>query len=653
MATASEEELRVEIYQEFVDSTPDLVSPILRSVLIGEHFQIEEDLALGTYPGASATSPITYSYPGLLAGATMITSEVELKIVDANGTFDLVSGSDFTAGALDVTVAAYAPGVMRRDVTMVESDSGVSDDNAVTNTANFSDTNINFVTSGVVNGDELVIAAPSANAGTYYLKVISVNGLELFDDAALTTRSTLTDSTAESYTIINDHILEGSLLISYRAQRNDLVGVIKLIDRKQDIETIAGPSDERNPLGLAAAIHNAAAPGIAFYVTALTDDDADAHQAALDELEDEIVYTLVPLHQNDEDLDVSSLYSLHVQDSSEPENGKFRIALISRTIPSVFNRVDSHTEAAAGVISNGSGPNELLLTDVGEDFLAKGVVAGDLVKITASTPTAYASASPFIVKSATATTLTLIGSYVGLGGVDASSITYSVDSPDLTTDEQADFMGDYTEGIECRRITNLVAGRGEVKTIFTGDTWIPSYFANASLAGLISYLPAQQGLSRFTLPAITDIRQPSAGKFKRSDLNVMGSRGNLILVKPSEGSPVSIRRQRTTDTTTTANGELSITKDVDFGSYYLMGALDPFLGKFNIVNSFFSKAQIVLDSVRHNLTNGEIPGIGPVFTSMNILSFAPVDGTKDEVEIIMEVQPPYPVNKIKVRLLVS
>lgn len=518
---ASEEELRVEITQEFVDATPDLTSPILRSVLIGEHYQIETDLSLGTYPGAAATSSIVFPYPSLLTGATIVTAEVALKVVDVNGTFDLVPVTDFTAGASDVTVKAYAPGVMRRDVQVAESTSGVSDSNAVAGTSNFSDANVNFVTSGVLNADELVIVAPSTNAGTYYIKVIGINDLELFDDLALTTRATLSDAVAESYTITNDHILEGPLLVSYRAQRNDLVGVVKLIDRQQDIETIAGIADPLNPLGLAASLHSTAAPGIAFYVTSLTADDATAHQAALDELEDESVYTLVPLHQNDDDLDLSSMYKAHVEDGSLPENGMFRIALLSRDVPAVFNRVASHTEAAAAVIADGSGPNELLLTDIGEDFLSKGVVAGDLVKLTASIPPAYATASPFIVKSATTTTLTLIGDWVALGSVDASSITYSVDSPDLTTFEQAQFMGDYTEGILCRRITNLVAGRGEVKTIFTGDTWVPSYFANAALAGLISFLPPQQGISTFTIPGISEIRHPSAGRFKRLDMNEM------------------------------------------------------------------------------------------------------------------------------------
>jgi hypothetical protein len=643
----------VEISQEFVDPTPDLTSPILRSVLVGEHFQIETDLSLGVYPGSAATSPIVYPYPSLLSGATILPAEVTLKIVDVNGTFDLTPTTDFTAGTSDVTVKAFAAGVMRRDVLMASSVSGVSDNNAVAGTANFSDVNVNYVTSGIANADEVVIVAPSANAGTYYAKIIDINSLELFDDAALTTRATLTDAIEESYTITNDHILEGSLLVSYRAQRNDLIGVVKLINRQQDMVTFAGIADELNPLGLAAAIHNAAAPGIAFYVTALTADDATAHQAGLDELEDELAYTLVPLHQNDDELDVSSLYKSHVEDGSLPENGKFRITLLSRTVPAVFNRVASHTEVAAAVIANGAGPNELLLTDVGEDFLSKGVVAGDLVKISASTPAAYTSASPFIVKSATATSITMIGDWVALGSANATSVTYSVDSPDLTTFEQAEYMGEYTEGILCRRVTNLVAGRGEVKTIFTGDTWVPSYFANASLAGLISFLPPQQGLSTFTLPGITDIRHPVAGRFKRADMNEMGSRGNLIIVKPSEGSPVSIRRQRTTNTDTTADGELSITKDVDFGSFYLIGALDPFLGKYNMVASFFSQVQVVLDSVRHNLTAGEIPGIGPVFTEMDILSFEPVPGTKDEAELIMDVKPPYPVNKMRVRLLIS
>ena len=214
-------------------------------------------------------------------------------------------------------------------------------------------------------------------------------------------------------------------------------------------------------------------------------------------------------------------------------------------------------------------------------------------------------------------------------------------------------MADYASGIGSRRVVNTVAGRGQIKTTFTGDEYVPSFYANASLAGLISFLPPQQGLSTFEMPAVSDVRNPVAGRFKRSDLNTMGADGNLILVRDSEGSPVIIRRQRTTNTATTAEGELSITKDVDFGSYYLIGALEPFLGRFNVVDSFFSKLQVVLDSVRNNLTSSAVPGIGPIWVEMDVQSIGPVAGTRDEVEVIIEVQPPFPVNKIKVRLLVT
>ena len=251
---ANEEELRVEIFQEFVDATPDLVAPVLRSVLIGEHFQVETDLTLGTYSGALIASP----YPDLLVGAVVQTTETTVSIVDANGTFNLTPTTEFTSGASDVTVVAVgAPGsgVMRRDIQRAASSSGVSDDIAGPDVANFSDANVNFITSGVVNGDELVIAAPSVNAGTYYVKVFGANDLELFTDTALTVRASLTDATGESYTITNDHPLSGTLLVSYRAQRNDLVGVVKLVERQQEIETIAGPAVSANPLGLAAAMH--------------------------------------------------------------------------------------------------------------------------------------------------------------------------------------------------------------------------------------------------------------------------------------------------------------------------------------------------------------------------------------------------------------
>lgn len=647
------EELRVEIIQEFEDGTPDLQEPSLRTVLIGDHYQIETDKTLGTFSG-SAVSP---SYPSLIVGAEVDTASVVVSVVDSEGTFELNNTTEAVAGASSIAISATGAGtpalpgtgLMRRALQRAASGTGASISGVVlAGVPNFSDPNVNYITSGVVAGDQLVIAAPSSNAGIYYVKIISANTLELYDDTALTTKSSLTaDTSDDSYVIVNDYAISGTMIVSYSARRSDLVGSLRLINRQQEIEAIAGPAVSGNPLGLAANIYNTAAPGTAFYVTALSEDTAAGHAAALDVLEGESVYVLVPLHQNDSDLDLATLYSQHVTSESLPENGKFRLALVSKTVPSQLTRVASTSLLVVnGDFDVGAGANEMDLTDANGDFLADGVVPGDLLTISGSDIIAHNTT--WLVKSVTSTVITVVGTSTG---PNTTTLTYSVTSQPFTLTDQAEYMKAYAESIANRRMVNLVAGRGEIKTSFTGDEWVPAFYANASIAGLISFLPPQQGISRMSVPAITEIRSPVAGKFRRDDLNTIGSGGNFIIEKPTEGALVRVRRQRTTSTFLACEAELSCNKAVDYASFYIAGALEPFLGVTNVVDSFFNIAQATLDTVRHNLTSGALPGIGPVLTGMRIVSFKPgvEAGT---VELIIDVTVPFPVNVIRVRIIV-
>jgi hypothetical protein len=660
------EELGVEVTQTFEDATPNLSDPSLNTILIGEHYQITTDANLGSYPSGSGVD-IILSYPDLLLGAVITTDtvgETEVSIVDDRiGVVSLLD-TEFTATTTQVSVltttspGSGVPGVMERKVEVVQSESGQAFSVPLSSTANFRDTTVDFIRLGVAAGDYLFFTSASTNGnpalgdpvvGSLITAVIDSNSLVLADAPV--------DATGETYVINQIRQLGGPLLVSYRAQRSDLVGVVKKVERRQDIENFAGPADTRNPLGLAAAIFENSAPNTAFYLTALSGDQATDHITALDRLEEENVYNLVPLQMNTDELDLFSTYEQHVDNQSLPENKKFRVAFLSRTVPVLFSRVESKVATGAGpYLEDGAGANEITLNDDTGDFLAAGVEPGDIVKVSSSTPADWEQ--EYIVKAAiSATELTLVGDYNTITGVappgeDATALTYSIDSQDLTSAEQAEFLKTYAEGIENRRIVNLVAGRGKIKTIFTGDEWVDAFYANAAIAGLSSSLPPQQGFSRLPVPGISDIQDNSSGRFLRSDLNLIGEGGNMILIKPTEADPVSIRRQNTTDKTTAKKAELSIIRVVDFVSFAYIGALEPFIGKFNVVPSFFSSAQTVLDSVRHNLTSNELPGVGPVLLAADIVTFAAAPNELGVIDLVIDIDVPFPVNRIKVNLLV-
>ena len=107
---ADPEELGLEITQIFTDATPTMTKPVQRTVLIGEHFQVEEELVLGEYSGSSVTLP----YPDLETGALVegatypinLQDEVVVSLTDSRyGQFTLTGGgTDYTANASDVSL---------------------------------------------------------------------------------------------------------------------------------------------------------------------------------------------------------------------------------------------------------------------------------------------------------------------------------------------------------------------------------------------------------------------------------------------------------------------------------------------------------------------------------------------------------------------
>jgi hypothetical protein len=185
-------------------------------------------------------------------------------------------------------------------------------------------------------------------------------------------RGALKDTDSNVYDgFITDADYQADILVSYKAVRNDLNSDIEAITGVDDIDAILGPGTPDNPLSLAARYALQVSDNLLF-VIGVGADTTTAHQTALEVLESKEVYYLVPLTQN---LNIIAAYKSHVENMSEPEEKRERVAVVNRDI------------FISNLVTIGSTNQVLGGTDSADRFIL-GMVSQDEFAATQSTPTA-------------------------------------------------------------------------------------------------------------------------------------------------------------------------------------------------------------------------------------------------------------------------
>ena len=92
----------VRVFQQFGALAPTLVRPLLEAVIIGECYQIVTEELAGLYTG----SLTVYSYPGLIAGATVISAETTVILSTVEDAFDITTAAGVVISASSVTLPA-------------------------------------------------------------------------------------------------------------------------------------------------------------------------------------------------------------------------------------------------------------------------------------------------------------------------------------------------------------------------------------------------------------------------------------------------------------------------------------------------------------------------------------------------------------------
>jgi len=133
--------------------------------------------------------------------------------------------------------------------------------------------------------------------------------------------------------------------------------------------------------------------------------------------------------------------------------------------------------------------------------------------------------------------------------------------------------------------------------------------------------------------------------YNNAQLNTMAGGGAYILTQKSPAAPIVSRHQVTTNVTSIAKRELSITRAVDYSAKFVRSGLEPYIGRNNITPAFLKLFNSVLVAQGLFLVRAGVLNDFKV-SSVKVEATAP-DTILADVEILVK----YPVNYIKIQLI--
>ena len=442
--------------------------------------------------------------------------------------------------------------------------------------------------------------------------------------------------------VVYGKVKSADVFFAYKALRTDLSGTVGEYNDISDVLGELGETTDDNPLALALSLALANTTGRIFGV-AIGTDDLNGHTNALNLLENQRVYSLVPLTQS---TSILQAYQAHVEQLSTPENASWRIALVNTAIPTT-QTIGSATLSApnlnggANTITYSNG--NYILTSSSGTFITDGVVAGDVVNVVAST------GSPTQVGTHTVTTVvsnqTLVIEATGAATAVSFYITRS-----LTKAQQSSMVAATSEAFGSNRVIHVQPD--SVGVSVNGVTkYLPGYYLCAAIAGLISGMPVQQGFTNIGVAGIVDL-QHSNFYFSKTNLGTMAEKGTFYVVQATQGGLPYVRHELTTDMSVLEYRELLVVKNWDYLSYYFKDKMDPFIGSWNITVDTLNIIRQTLNASAELLKAKKLPKIGAPLLTFTIDTLAQNASNKDQIDCRALISVVYPNNYVNLYLVI-
>ncbi len=448
--------------------------------------------------------------------------------------------------------------------------------------------------------------------------------------------------------------------VSYRVLRTDHAASIASLSSPTLVEATLGAVVPENPLaqGVYDALLNSS--GTPIYYMAVPTDDLAGYNAVLEQAKRiSTIYGLVPLTF---DTTIIDAVKSHVNTLSTPEVAKWRKAWICLEPPSSAI-LAGYERAAAGV--NWRIPKAAAGTDpqtgtvnvyatvsasnsADPAFVTTGVRVGDKLRV-------------FVDDTTTSTyadyTISRVGSQNEL--VVASAIAQQGDG---TGYRAVQVIRTYTNDEQVAALGAASGSNRRVNAVFphvakTAGISKAGYFVAAALAGLragsLPHAPLTNvellGFDDFTTTLVT---------FTPTQLDNLAAYGYWIVVQDVAGGVPYVRHQLTTFGYNEAGddpkfSEDSITTNVDSVSYGLQRALAPFIGKYNINASTIALVRdAVTRQLNYQMSQAAATTAGPQLLGYKITALGKSTLFKDRLVASVELELPYPINRVTITLVV-
>lgn len=433
------------------------------------------------------------------------------------------------------------------------------------------------------------------------------------------------------------------------------------------IETLYGPIDTTNPLGLGLYLAALASPlvattGIGVDAVSASEPEgtATAYSRAYEFLESKSVYSVVPLTHS---LYVAQLGQIHVDAMSAPESGMERVLLVNPSRPSrktdtlVASGPNGNVAGApASTVQTGLADLSMLLATAGYTGPTFTEADGIYLQFESDTNLYLIQSVSGGIVTLNQGPLTTINSPFYDAGGSAVFAAAKVDVPfsikvlgkafsSLT--EEASAYADLGRIFQDRRVICSMPDTA-VATLGGIDRSLAGYFMNCALAGVIASKKASDPLTESVLPGFKGVIG-SSDRYGETGMKIISAGGLWCFYQEgkSTNTVVKTRQQLTTDMSSIEKREFSITNALDFAAVTTRLAVKIFIGRYNVTTS----VQDAISLVMHALSEYFVNTIG-IFSKFSVAAIRVSSSRPDGFEIDVDVGVLYPVNNIRVTFVV-
>jgi len=173
---------------------------------------------------------------------------------------------------------------------------------------------------------------------------------------------------------------------------------------------------------------------------------------------------------------------------------------------------------------------------------------------------------------------------------------------------------------------------------------IPGFYFNAANAGLCVGVAPEAPLSNVPISGISRT-YGSQDYFTEAQMNTMAEGGTYIMTQLSSSAPIVSRHQTSTDVTSVAKRELSITKALDYTAKFLRKGLNPYIGRHVVTPAFLKMLESVL------ISQGLFLVRAGVLNDLQVASVKQDDANPDTIQVELSLLVKYPVNYIKIKMV--